>query len=137
MMLSEKYRPKTIDDCVLSHLEPYQEELLRASVNSDRLPNLLLFGTSGTGKTTVARVLCDPERYTVSQFNGSLLGKSGVEAIERTLRSRSLYHDHRCVLIDEVDGVTVDGQKGTSSNDRAGSKHDQLDLYCQQAQWDH
>ena len=111
MMLSEKYRPKTIEECVLSHLEPYQEELLRASARADRLPNLLLYGSPGTGKTTVARTLCDPAKHSTSEFNGSLLGKSGVEAIEKMLRTRSLLHDHRCVLIDEVDGVTQEGQK--------------------------
>lgn len=111
MMLSEKYRPTTVDECVLSHLEPHQEQLLRVSAKSDRLPNLLLFGTSGTGKTTVARILCNKEKYSVSVFNGSLLGKSGVETIQKLLRVRSLFHDYRCILIDEFDGVTPDAQK--------------------------
>jgi len=110
MMLSEKYRPKSIEDCVLSHLEPFEENLLRASAKADRPPNLLLFGPPGTGKTTVARILCNPEQYCVSEFNGSLLGKAGVETIQKML-CRGLFHDHRCILIDEVDGITADAQK--------------------------
>ena len=51
MMLSEKYRPTTIDDCVLSQLEPYQEYQLRRAAKADRLPSLLLHGTPGTGRT--------------------------------------------------------------------------------------
>jgi replication-associated recombination protein RarA len=111
MMLSEKYRPTTIDDCVLSQLEPYQERQLREAARADRLPNLLLYGTPGTGKTTVARILCDKEKYTVDVFNGSLLNKTGVSSLERLVHARSLFHDHRCILIDEIDGMTTEGQK--------------------------
>jgi replication-associated recombination protein RarA len=111
MMLSEKYRPTTMGDCVLSQLEPYQEDLLRRAAMADRLPNLLLYGTPGTGKTTVARILCDSEKYVVDVFNGSLLNKTGVSSLERLVHARSLYHDQRCIFIDEIDGMTAEGQK--------------------------
>lgn len=111
MMLSEKYRPTSIDECVLSHLDPFEEDFLRRSVKSDTLPNLLLFGPPGTGKTTIARILCNDDKYSVHTYNGSLLGKAGVERFEKLIWTKSLFHEHRCILIDEVDGITDEGQK--------------------------
>ena len=52
----EKYRPKRIEDCILT------EELkttFTQFLKQKEIPNLLLSGTAGTGKTTVARALCE------------------------------------------------------------------------------
>ena len=52
----EKYRPKKIADCILpdSLKATFQEY-----VNRKEIPNLLLSGTAGVGKTTVAKALCE------------------------------------------------------------------------------
>jgi len=111
MMWSEKYRPTKLAECVLSHLQPSEATFLDVSVESGMLPNLLFFGSPGTGKTTIATILCDDEKYSVRQFNGSLLGKEDVAKIGRMLTTRSLFHENRCIWIDEVDGMTHDGQR--------------------------
>lgn len=57
----EKYRPKTISECILpDSLKTTFNEFLS---NGD-MPNLLLSGTAGTGKTTVAKALCEELGYT-------------------------------------------------------------------------
>ena len=52
----EKYRPKTINDCILP--EETKKTFLEF-LSKKELPNMLLTGTAGTGKTTVARALCE------------------------------------------------------------------------------
>jgi replication-associated recombination protein RarA len=52
----EKYRPKTIQECILPDniKETFQE-----FIDTGSLPNLILAGGPGVGKTTVARALCE------------------------------------------------------------------------------
>ena len=52
----EKYRPKKIEDCILSQ---DIKETFSQFLKQKEIPNLLLSGTAGTGKTTVARALCE------------------------------------------------------------------------------
>ena len=65
----EKYRPKKVEECILPDTlkDTFQEFLS----NGD-MPNLLLSGSAGTGKTTVAKDLCEQLGYTTLVINGSL-----------------------------------------------------------------
>ena len=52
----EKYRPQTIDECILP--EPLKETF-KEFIKSGRVPNFLFSGTAGVGKTTIAKALCN------------------------------------------------------------------------------
>ena len=105
----EKYRPKTIDECILSEglKKTFQE-----FVDNKEIPNLLLTGTAGIGKTTVARALCEEVGCTYIVVNGSNEGR-----LIDTLRTKitefastvSLMGSGRkVVILDEADYCSPD-----------------------------
>ena len=105
----EKYRPKTIDECILSEglKKTFQE-----FVDNKEIPNLLLTGTAGIGKTTVARALCEEVGCNYIVVNGSNEGR-----LIDTLRTKltdfastvSLMGSGRkVVILDEADYCTPD-----------------------------
>ena len=68
----EQYRPKKISDCILSEdLKNTFTEFLKQK----EIPNLLLSGSAGTGKTTVARALCEELGADYIIINGSDEGR--------------------------------------------------------------
>jgi replication factor C small subunit len=66
----EEYRPKTVEQCVLPKelKDTFSEYVKQGSV-----PNLILTGTAGVGKTTVAKAMLDQIGATYMMINGSLL----------------------------------------------------------------
>ena len=63
----EKYRPQSIDDCILpSELK----QTFQQFVNTEEIPNLLLSGTAGVGKTTVAKAMLVQLGCTYMMING-------------------------------------------------------------------
>ena len=52
----EKYRPNIVEDCILPDSI---KQVFQGFVNRGELPNLLLSGTAGVGKTTIAKALCE------------------------------------------------------------------------------
>ena len=64
----EKYRPRYIDDCILPQ---ETKKIFLDFVNNKEIPNLLLCGTSGVGKTTVAKALCNELGADFVLINGS------------------------------------------------------------------
>ena len=64
----EKYRPSTIDNCILS---PTLKDTFKSILIEKELPNMLFTGTAGLGKTTVARAICEQLDLDYLVINGS------------------------------------------------------------------
>ena len=98
----EKYRPKTIDDCVLpAHIKTTFKQI----VNGGELHNMLLTGTAGLGKTTVAKALCNELNLDYLLINGS--EESGIDTLRNKIKqfasSISLQGGYKVVILDEAD----------------------------------
>jgi|TARA_B100001094_G_scaffold214364_1_gene208431 DNA polymerase III delta prime subunit len=98
----EKYRPQTIDDCVLPDSV---KETFKQFVVKGEIPNLLLCGTAGTGKTTVARALCNELDCDVIMINGS--EESGIDVLRTKIKkfasTMSFENKTKVVILDEAD----------------------------------
>jgi DNA polymerase III delta prime subunit len=98
----EKYRPARIEDCILPDAikETFQEFVKRKEI-----PNLLLSGTAGVGKTTVAKALCNEVGCDYIIINGS--DESGIDVLRNKIKnyasSVSLMGGRKVVIIDEAD----------------------------------
>src|SRR5210317_548015 len=106
----EKYRPRKISECILT------EDLkitFSKFLNQKEIPNLLLSGTAGTGKTTVARALCEELGADYIIINGSDEGRQ-IDTLRHKIKNFastvSLTEDanHKVVIIDEADYMNAD-----------------------------
>lgn len=98
----EKYRPRTVSDCIL----PQElKKTFQSIVDSGTIPNLLLTGTQGTGKTTVARALCEQIGSDYIIINGSMNG--GIDTLRNEIQqfasTVSFTGGRKMVILDEAD----------------------------------
>jgi len=100
----QKYRPRTIEDCILPR--GLKDTFLEFVSNGD-IPNLLLSGTAGTGKTTVARALCEELGVDYIIINGSESGN--IDTLRNDVRnfasgvSITSTGKRKIVILDEAD----------------------------------
>jgi DNA polymerase III delta prime subunit len=105
----EKYRPKTIDECILPEAmkKPFQEY-----VKKKEIPNMILTGSAGVGKTTVARAMCEEAGCDYILINGS--DESGIDTLRVKVKgfasSVSLLGGRKVIIIDEADYLTPTAQ---------------------------
>ena len=106
----EKYRPKKISDCILT--EDLKNTFSKFLIQKE-IPNLLLSGTAGTGKTTVARALCEELGADYIIINGSDEGRH-IDTLRTTIKnfastvSLDESNTHKVVIIDEADYMNAD-----------------------------
>ena len=99
----EKYRPQSIDDCILPES---LKKTFKEYIAQGELPTFLFSGTAGVGKTTVAKALCNEIGAEYIMINGSDEGRS-IDILRTTIKSFastvSLTDAKKVVIIDEAD----------------------------------
>ena len=108
----EKYRPQKVEDCILP---TDVKTTFQSFIDKGEIPNLLLSGTAGVGKTTIAKALCKELGVDSYVINGSDEGrfldtvrnqaKTFASTVSLTSTSR-----HKVLIIDEADNTTPDVQ---------------------------
>jgi|TARA_B100000035_G_scaffold24390_1_gene19154 DNA polymerase III delta prime subunit len=108
----EKYRPKSIDECILPEgiKKTFSDFLKRGEI-----PNMLLSGPPGIGKTTVAKALCNELGADFYVINGSDEGRF-LDTVRNSAKnfastvSLTSEAKHKVIIIDEADNTTPDVQ---------------------------
>lgn len=98
----EKYRPQRIDDCILPE---DQKEVFKQFLAQGEIPNMLLAGGAGMGKTTIALALCAELGCDVMMLNGSV--DNGIDILRTKVKSFastvSFENKPKVVILDEAD----------------------------------
>ena len=108
----EKYRPKKVEDCILTQ---NVKDTFSSFVEQGEIPNLLLSGTAGVGKTTIAKALCNELGADFYVINGSDEGRfldTDRNQAQNFAATVSLTGGakHKILIIDEADNTTPDVQ---------------------------
>jgi DNA polymerase III delta prime subunit len=107
----EKYRPKTLSDIVLND---DTRKILDTFVSKKEIPNLLLVGIQGIGKTSLAKIIvnsilqCQYLYINASDENGIDTIRNKVVSFSKT---KSFDGNIKVVILDEVDGISLEAQK--------------------------
>ena len=105
----ERYRPQTVEECILpERLKTTFQEY----VNQKEIPNLLLTGGAGVGKTTIAKAMCNEIGCDYMILNGS--DENGVDTIRVKIKnyasSMSFTGGRKVIILDEADYLTPNAQ---------------------------
>jgi len=109
LLWTEKYRPQTVEDCILPER---LKEVFQQYVKQKEIPNLLLAGGAGVGKTTIAKAMCNEVGCDFMILNGS--DENGVDTIRVKIKnyasSISLSGGRKVIILDEADYLTPTAQ---------------------------
>lgn len=105
----DKYSPNKVSECILPKTI---KSIFQGIVKKGEIPNMILSGTPGTGKTTIAVALCKEIGCDYKIINAS--NNRGMDLvrvdIEQYAVSRSISGKRKTLILDEADGITIDAQ---------------------------
>lgn len=105
LLWAEKYRPSTLDDMIISD---DTKKMIRDSIAGGNIPNMVLYGSAGTGKTSVCRVIANELGADLLYINASM--ERSIDVIRDRVTSFSstvsFSGGPKIVLLDESDGLT-------------------------------
>ncbi len=79
--LADRLRPKTLDDvCGQRHILD-KDKVFRRVIDTGSIPNMIFYGPSGVGKTTVARIIADSSNKSLHKLNGTNAGTADIKAV--------------------------------------------------------
>jgi DNA polymerase III delta prime subunit len=111
----EKYRPKTIDECILPD---GLKETFRAFIAQNDIPNLILSGSAGVGKTTVARAMLEQIDADYIVINGSMNGN--IDTLRTDIlsfaSSVSFTGRRKYIILDEADYLNANSTQPALRN---------------------
>ena len=107
----EKYRPKTLDEIVLTESN---RAVIQKYQSQREIPNLLFVGTAGIGKTSLAKIICKTMlECQYLYINAS--DENGIDTIRTKVtnfaRTKSFDGNVKCIILDETDGLSIDAQR--------------------------
>lgn len=106
---SQKYRPKKVVDCVLPER---LKKVFQDYVDNKSIPNLMLTGTAGVGKTTVAIAMCEEVGLSYMFINSS--EERGIDTLRTKIKNyastMSFSGTKKVIILDEADYITPDAQ---------------------------
>lgn len=101
--LASRIRPRTLDEFIgQKHILSKGSQLYR-SIQADKLSSVIFYGPSGTGKTTLARVIANTTSADFTQLNATVAGKKDmVEVVETAKVTRGAYGRKTILFVDEI-----------------------------------
>ena len=127
----EKYRPQKIDDCILPER---LKKVFQTYVDQKSIPNLLLYGTAGVGKTTVAKAMCNEIGVNHLFMNAS--SERGIDEVRVKISNYastiSLTGGQKVIILDEADNLTPDAQMALKAAIEAFATNCTFILTCNQ-----
>lgn len=107
-LYTEKYRPKTVDECILPDVVKKQ---IKGMIDTKSMTHLLLSGSSGTGKTTLGKAICNELGCDYIMYNGSD-GTLNIDELRQNVSNfaQTVNLDggsgYKVIIIDEADGLS-------------------------------